>query len=136
VADIIPGLRLGELFFGEAVKPILTTYFPTLRYGAALVGTGSEILGFDTALSTDHDWGPRVMLFLSLQDRAQYVDTILDVLAQNLPRQVRGYATNFSPPNLEDRGTRVLRATEDGLVNHRVQVLRAHLKRGKKGCKM
>jgi hypothetical protein len=119
----IPGLRLGELFFHEAVEPILKTYFPDLRYAAALIGTGSEILGFDTARSTDHDWGPRVILFLSPHDKAQHAEKIQNILAQNLPRQFRGYSTNFSPPNLEDRGTRVLQVAEGGPINHRVQSL-------------
>jgi hypothetical protein len=47
-------------------------------------------------------------------------------LAQNLPRQFRGYSTNFSPPNLEDRGTRVLQVAEEGPINHRVQALSLH----------
>src|SRR5688572_33021176 len=83
----IPGLRLGELLFHEAVRPILKTYFPDLRYAAALIGTGSEILGFDTAISTDHDWGPRVMLFVGPHDKAQHAEKIHGVLAQYLPRQ-------------------------------------------------
>src|SRR5687768_11925088 len=121
--EFIPGLRLGELFFHEAVRPILKTYFPDLRYAAALIGTGSEILGFDTAISTDHDWGPRVMLFVGPHDKAQHAEKIHGVLAQYLPRQFRSYSTNFSPPNLEDRGTRTLQVTEEGPINHRVQVL-------------
>ena len=35
-----------------------------LPYAAALVGGGSQVLGYDTPMSTDHDWGPAVTLFL------------------------------------------------------------------------
>ena len=36
-----------------------------MRYAAALLGPGSEVAGFDTQRSTDHDWGPRLQVFLS-----------------------------------------------------------------------
>ena len=62
--DFIPGLRLSEEFFHEAVAPILAADFRDVPYSAALLGSGSEILGFDTEMSSDHHWGPRVMLFL------------------------------------------------------------------------
>ena len=68
----IKGLELGELFYTEAVKPILAKYFADLTYSAALIGTGSEVLGFDTPQSMDHDWGPRLMLFLTEADHETY----------------------------------------------------------------
>jgi hypothetical protein len=33
-------------------------------HAAALLDSGSEVLGFDDAMSTDHHWGPRVLLLL------------------------------------------------------------------------
>ena len=41
----IPGLKLSGLFYKEAVKPILDLQFPQLRYPAALINGGSEVLG-------------------------------------------------------------------------------------------
>jgi hypothetical protein len=40
----IPGLKLSELFYSEAAKPVLETFFPELSYSAALLGWGSEVL--------------------------------------------------------------------------------------------
>ena len=60
-----PGLRLARGFFTEIVAPIVADVAPGLRYGAALIGPGSEVLGLDSARSTDHDFGPRVLLFLA-----------------------------------------------------------------------
>ena len=64
----ISGLDLAEAFYLEAVKPILDKSFPDLHYSAALIGPGSEVLGFDDGMSTDHDWGPRVLIFLRKND--------------------------------------------------------------------
>lgn len=55
-----PGLRLAGEFYARVVRPVLDQAFPGLRYAAALLGPGSEVLGFGTGRSTDHDWGPRL----------------------------------------------------------------------------
>ena len=64
MSDFIPGLRLSAEFFREAVAPILAAEYQGVPYSAALIGSGSEVFGFDTEMSSDHHWGPRVMLFL------------------------------------------------------------------------
>lgn len=89
--DFIPGLELSRLFYFEAVKPILDAEYPELGYDAALIGPGSEVLGFDTAQSTDHSWGPRVGLVVSEADHPQYATRIHETLRQQLPHQFRGY---------------------------------------------
>lgn len=68
MTEFIPGLELSKSFYKEAVKPILETQFSGLRYSAASIGYGSDVLGFDTPVSTDHEWGPRLLLFLSEED--------------------------------------------------------------------
>jgi hypothetical protein len=52
-------LELGQQVFTEAAKPIIDTYFPGLRYSAAMLGWSSEVLGYDDVESMDHNWGPR-----------------------------------------------------------------------------
>jgi hypothetical protein len=59
----VPGVRLAGEFYAEVVRPLLEAEFPGLPYAAALIGAGSEVLGFDTERSTDHDWGPRLLVF-------------------------------------------------------------------------
>lgn len=44
------GLELSRRFFHEAVRPLVTSLFPDLHYAAALLGQGSEVLGFDDEL--------------------------------------------------------------------------------------
>ncbi len=94
--DFIHGLDLSELFYNEIVAPILKSHFPDLQYSAALIGWGSEVLGFDDVLSTDHNWGLRFQLFLSAQDHETYHDPINEMLNKQLPSAFRGYPTNFT----------------------------------------
>ena len=121
MADFIPGLELSRLFFTEAVKPILDADFPDLRYGAALTGSGSEILGFDTEMSADHHWGARLMLFLDEDDFVKFRDLIDEKLKHKLPYEIHGHPTNFVLYNEEDNSL-VPTEIESGLVNHRVEI--------------
>ncbi len=116
----VPGLELARAFYREAVAPILGREFPRLVYSAALLGPGSEVLGFDTERSTDHEWGPRLQLFLDARDHPEVASAISETFRQALPREDRGYPTNFGPT--EELGTRVLRPTEAGPIEHKVEV--------------
>ncbi len=120
--QFIPGLKLGELFFHEVVQSVLAAHFPGLDYAAALIGSGSEILGFDTEMSTDHHWGPRAMLFLNETDFTRHVESITDIMRHELPHTFHGYSTNFAPPNPDDHGTQLPQPITSGPVNHRVEL--------------
>ena len=116
----IHGLDLSACFYEEAVRPLMDEYFPGLDHSAALLGAGSEVLGYDTAQSMDHDWGPRLMLFLSQSDHETYRDDLDRVLRQSLPLKIRGFPTHFS--QYED-GDGVMVTVDEGPVNHRVRIL-------------
>jgi hypothetical protein len=123
MSDFIPGLRLGRLFYLEAVKPVLNAIFPDLQFSAALIGSGSEVLGFDTEMSTDHHWGPRVMLFLKEDDCNHSRKVIDEALRHELPMSFHGYSTNFTPPNPADNNVQLLQGVDQGPINHRVEIL-------------
>jgi hypothetical protein len=93
VPQFVPGLSLAAATY-EVVRPILDDAFPGVAYSAALMGPGSEVLGFDTPRSTDHDWGPRLQLFVSPEDRRDHGAAISRVLAERLPATVLGWPTN------------------------------------------
>ena len=116
----ILGLELSELFYQEAVRPILDLEFPDLKYSAGLIGPGSEVLGLDTPQSTDHHWGPRMLLFLSENNYRNHRDRIWTVLGERLPYKFRGYSTNFAKP--DKYGVQLLEEIESGPVNHRVDI--------------
>ncbi len=119
----INGLDLCESFYRKAIEPILASDFPGLNYSAALLGDGSEILGFDTEMSRDHDWGPRGMLFLRQSDYTKYAEAIKIALSEKLPKSFLGYPTGFSEPDPNDNGTQQLELSETGTVNHLVEIL-------------
>ena len=48
------GRNLSELFYKEAVHPIMEEDYPDLVYSAAHIGWGSDVLGFDTEQSMDY----------------------------------------------------------------------------------
>ena len=119
--DFIPGRELSRLFYVEAVKPLLDAEFPDLRYDAALIDSGSEVLGFDTEMSRDHHWGPRLSIFVSAADYPQVADAIRATMGRGLPYHFRGYSTSFEPIPGE-QGTLRFVERSAGEISHRVTV--------------
>ncbi|MBM4431211.1 MAG: DUF4037 domain-containing protein [Chloroflexi bacterium] len=113
-------MRLCELFYWEVVRPLLDRHFPGLLHSAGLIGDGSEVLGFDDPMSSDHHWGPRVMLFLRQEEYEHQAPAIREMLAHQLPCEFRGYPTNFTQPDPTDNNTQLLQPIARGPVNHRV----------------
>jgi hypothetical protein len=116
----IPGLDLAERFYAEAVRPILAEHFPDLAHSAALLGEGSDVLAYDTPQSTDHDWGPRLMLFLAEADHEAHRNAFDRMLRRKLPAEIHGYPTGFGR---HDDGTTVMQTAGEGSIDHCVRIL-------------
>lgn len=104
-APFIPGLRLAAEYYTEVVRPLLDRAYPGLAYSAALLGSGSEVLGFDSQRSTDHNWGPRLQVFLAASSGPSGgpgSGEIAAMLAGRIPATFRGHRTVF--PGTEDPG--------------------------------
>ncbi len=115
----VPGRELSRRLYADAVRPLLDERFGELPHAAALVGDGSDVLGRDTPMSTDHGCGPAVTLFLP-EAEAGRAPAIRALLGERLPRSFLGYPTRFSEdPDDPDTwhmspgasGTRVLTTT-------------------------
>jgi len=119
-STFIPGLELSGRFYRDVVSPILRRTFPGLNSSAALIGYGSEVLGYDTARSTDHEWGPRLLLFLGEEDHAAYAAAIDAALANQLPATFLGYSTHFGPPGPD--GARLPVASDGGAIAHKIEI--------------
>lgn len=92
--EFIPGLTLCRMYFHEVVAPILSARMPGLKYAAGRINAGSEVLGFDTAMSTDHGWGPSVQLFLTETDLRRLGPEIDQTLRRELPPTFMGWPTS------------------------------------------
>jgi hypothetical protein len=85
--DFVPGRALSAAFYDEVVAPLLGAH----PHSAALLGTGSDVLGFDTVVSTDHGWGPRLKLFVPDGD----VAVVRNRIDSGLPARFRGWPVRY-----------------------------------------
>ena len=86
------GLELSRRYYEEICRPAveksLKEHLNKMAFG--LVGDGSECYGFDDEISQDHDFGPRVMIWLTPDDFTVFGADLQDLLSK-LPRQFLGY---------------------------------------------
>jgi len=116
----IPGIELNSRFYFETVRPLLELHFPNLPHAAGLLGSGSEVLGFDDEMSTDHNWGPKTLLFLTNKG-FRLKDEINEMLRSELPYDFCGYPVNVKEVP-EEPGTDVMYRILSGPVNHKVSL--------------
>jgi hypothetical protein len=83
----LSGLELSRRFY----EGVLRSAIQPTPHAAARVGSGSEVLGFDTPRSTDHGWGPRCQVFVSAED----VDTVREKIESALPESFLGWPVRF-----------------------------------------
>lgn len=94
-AKFIPGRELSRSL-AMSLLPRLRGIFPETPLTLALIGPGSDVLGFDTHRSMDHDWGPGVTLLVP-HDQVETVSCSFDEhLDQLLPAEICGHPARFS----------------------------------------
>lgn len=81
------GRELARRFHAAAVSPLLNG----IPHAAALLGEGSEVLGFDDDVSPDHDFGPRCQVFVAAGD----VDAAKAALG-GLPEEFEGLPVYYA----------------------------------------
>jgi hypothetical protein len=84
VPSFIPGLSLARAFYTDVVARLLD-----MPHTACLFWEGSEVLGYDSPRSTDHEWGPRMQVFVAVKE----VDRTSTAISAGLPPLYRGYPT-------------------------------------------
>ena len=84
----MPARELVGAFYREIVGPLLADR----SHAAALLGWGSDVLGFDTERSTDHGWGPRLLVFL---DDDADVPAVNQRVATGLPERFQGWPVRY-----------------------------------------
>lgn len=83
--------ELSKLLFRDEIEPLMNRMFPNIRFGAGSFGMCSENLSLDDDVSRDHEWGPRVTIYLSDADFEKYEAEIEKALQLNLPSVFHGF---------------------------------------------
>lgn len=97
------GLELSRAYFEAYGAPMLRAQFPDWadRLAVGLVGSGSECLGYDDAVSQDHDFEPGFCIFLPEEDVLDRKTAFqLERAYAKLPGEFQG----FSRPKLSPVG--------------------------------
>jgi hypothetical protein len=115
------GGEFARRFHADVVAPLLARAMPGLGYAAGRLGSGSDVLGFDDAMSRDHDWGCRLTLVVDEGDR-EAVPRIADLLERELPGSYRGHPVRFPVTWDSSRTHNVDVATVAGFATGRLGV--------------
>ena len=116
------GIELSRRFYAEVVRPWLQKTAPGLRHAAALIGYGSELLGFDDEVSRDHNWGPRVHLFLELDSFNQQARRLVAAFSSVAPAHFLGEPIGWrSRPHPPANESEAVGAIDHGLEIHTVE---------------
>ena len=102
------GAELAHRFYTDVVEPLLSRARPELRYAAGRLGSGSDVLGLDDAMSRDHDWGCRLTLLVD-EDARDQVHRINAILEEELPERFGEFPVRFP-------------VTWDSSLSHKVEV--------------
>lgn len=116
MTDFIHGLELSHQYYWQIVRPLLDQNFPGLPHAAGLIGPGSEVLGFDTEMSMDHHWFPRVLIFLKEEDLGLSQD-IYEKLSWELPSSFMGFPLNLVEIP-DEPGIYLMKLKKDRPINH------------------
>lgn len=91
MSTFVPGIELARSFYDEVVGPIVGAR----PHAAALLGYGSDVLGFDTERSTDHGWGPRLQVIVADGHDPDDLASLRRALHEHLPDEHRGWPVRF-----------------------------------------
>ncbi|GAA3521513.1 DUF4037 domain-containing protein [Actinocatenispora rupis] len=120
MGDEASGVGVARGFHRDVVGPLIARELPALRYAAARLGSGSDVLGLDDATSRDHDWGCRLTVLVDEAD----ADALpkLDAALAALPETYRGMPVRFGTTWDPTVGHKVQLDTVDGFVRGRLGV--------------
>lgn len=91
-------LELNKAYYQDCISGLLTAGCPQVagRHAAALIGWGSEVLGYDDEFSTRYGWGPRLVLFLTEEDYQEWCPRVIAILQEGVPMTFLGHPTRYT----------------------------------------
>lgn len=87
MTGFVAGLELNAGFYEDVVRPLVARW----PHAAARLGQGSEVLGFDSERSTDHGWGPQLVVFVD----EPVVEEVTVAVDEGLPATYRGWPIRY-----------------------------------------
>ena len=86
------GIELAREFYEEYGKPMIERDFSRYadRIAVGLVGRGSECLGFDDDVSTDHDFAPGFCIWITEEDEREFGFKLFRSYS-TLPKEYKGF---------------------------------------------
>jgi len=108
------GLELAKKYYLEYGAPMIKENFPEFEgvIAVGLVGSGSECLGYDDDISTDHDFEPGFCMFIPDEDIIDSkTEFLLERAYAKLPREFMGYSRSSTAP-VGERRHGVIRMSE------------------------
>jgi hypothetical protein len=106
------GAALSRAFYEAVVAPMLD-----VPHAAGRLGSGSDVLGFDDAMSRDHDWGLRLTVLV--EGDAHEVNERLE---RELPADFAGHPVRF-PTSWTPVGHQIEVDTVAGFAEHHLGVV-------------
>lgn len=120
MSKFIRGMELSRQFYSDVVRPLIEQRFHGLEYSAGLMDYGSDVLGFDDDVSTDHQWGPRLSIFLKPDDLSTLGQELDLALSDRLPAAFNGFSTSFSGTRSDP--IRCMEPAGDGPIKHIIRI--------------
>lgn len=116
------GIELSRRFYAEIVRPWMQEVAPGLPHAAALLGYGSELLGFDDETSKDHNWGPRVHIFLAPDRFDEHAGRLVAAFSAAAPATYLGEPIGWrNRPHPPTGGEQAMGVLAHGLEVHTVE---------------
>lgn len=116
------GIELSRRFYFELVRPWLQVDAPHLQHAAALIGYGSELLGFDDETSRDHNWGPRVHLYVERSAFDAHAERLVRQFSTVVPTHFLGEPIGWrSRPHPPANGKAAVGSLDHGLEIHTLE---------------
>jgi hypothetical protein len=91
-AKAMKGLELSRRYYEEVCRPAIEKHLPDHieKMAFGLAGDGSECYGFDDEISRDHDFGPRIMIWVLSSDYDEFGIELQQKL-DKLPKNFLGF---------------------------------------------
>jgi hypothetical protein len=122
----VPGLALGRMFYDEVAREVVENVVQPGSYAAGFMGKGSDVLGYDSPTSADHDWGPRFLVFLADGASPALAARLDAELKRALPKTFHGHPVSFPDPDPLESGVDSAEGFDSDAVHHLVQITTLH----------